>query len=111
MGKGERAHVDYTPPLSSSDIIPSKGKTTDSPVIFQPSTKPQEFDANVEKVPLIHLITTYLSYLILIVIGHCRDFVYKRTHPELYYHLNEVNGYAPIATGFGIKFLTRHILP
>lgn len=36
-------------------------------------------------------INTYLSYLLLIIFGHMRDFVGKRTHKKSYRHLMEQN--------------------
>lgn len=36
-------------------------------------------------------LTTYISYLMLIVIGHIRDFVGKRTHRKSYQHLMPYN--------------------
>lgn len=36
-------------------------------------------------------ITTYISYIILIVIGHLRDFIGKRTHRKSYQHLMPYN--------------------
>lgn len=37
--------------------------------------------------PYYVLLSTYISYLILIVMGHIRDFVGKRFHPSAYKHL------------------------
>lgn len=37
--------------------------------------------------PYYILLSTYISYLILIVIGHIRDFVGKRINPKYYTHL------------------------
>jgi len=36
-------------------------------------------------------LTTYISYLLLIVIGHLRDFIGKRTHRKSYQHLMPYN--------------------
>jgi serine palmitoyltransferase len=102
MGKGQRAHLDFQPPLSSADILPKGKEVVDAaPAIFQPDVAPQELDHNIESVPLIHLITTYLSYFILIVVGHIRDFIRKRLYPEKFAHFSVKDGYAPITTGFG----------
>jgi serine palmitoyltransferase len=45
----------------------------------------------IEEPALITYITTYMSYLILIVLGHIRDFVGKRTHRKSYQHLMPYN--------------------
>lgn len=41
-------------------------------------------------------LTTYMSYLLLIVIGHLRDFIGKRTHRKSYQHLMPYNVGRPI---------------
>ncbi|KEI41998.1 uncharacterized protein L969DRAFT_14202 [Mixia osmundae IAM 14324] len=51
---------------------------------------------------------TYFSYLILIVIGHMRDFVGKRTHKSSYKHLMAYNGYAALNSDFD-SFYTRRL--
>jgi len=45
----------------------------------------------IEEPSLIVYLTTYVSYLILIVVGHIRDFVGKRTHRKSYQHLMPYN--------------------
>jgi serine palmitoyltransferase len=47
--------------------------------------------AHSEEPPYYILITTYVSYLILIVVGHLRDFVGKRLYPDAYQHLMPSN--------------------
>lgn len=44
-----------------------------------------------EEPSLIVYLTTYISYLILICIGHMRDFIGKRTHKAHYKSLTEQN--------------------
>lgn len=46
------------------------------------------------------LIMTFLSYLILNIIGHIRDFFGKLFKPKEYSHLIEADGYAPWHDGF-----------
>lgn len=103
MGKGKRAHLDFKPPLSSADILHKDSSLIDTQhAIFQPNQTNHEFDENLETTPLIHLITTYLSYLILIVTGHIRDFIRKRINPKAFENFAVKDGYAPLTTGFGI---------
>lgn len=40
-----------------------------------------------EEAPLLVLVTTYVSFIILIVFGHLRDFIGKRLKPSSYNHL------------------------
>ncbi|KAJ2849388.1 serine palmitoyltransferase component [Coemansia brasiliensis] len=53
-----------------------------------------------EAVPTFILVTTYLSYLMLIVFAHMRDFIGKLFHPEQYMQLRVQNGYAPMVSDF-----------
>lgn len=54
------------------------------------------------------VLATYCSYLILIIIGHMRDFVGKRLFPRAYRHLTESNGYAALNSDFD-SFYTRRL--
>ncbi|KAJ6516434.1 pyridoxal phosphate-dependent transferase [Mycena sanguinolenta] len=58
--------------------------------------------------PYYILLSTYISYLILICIGHLRDFVGKRLRPAAYRHLMPSNGYAPLNSDFD-SFYTRRL--
>lgn len=58
--------------------------------------------------PYYYLITTYISYLILIVFGHVRDFFGKRFRRHHYVHLEERDGYAPLNNDFD-NFYTRRL--
>ncbi|KAG6876134.1 hypothetical protein C0992_000783 [Termitomyces sp. T32_za158] len=64
---------------------------------------------NIEQDPPYYiLLSTYISYLILIVVGHIRDFVGKRINPKYYTHLVPRNGYAPLNSDFD-SFYTRRL--
>lgn len=58
--------------------------------------------------PYYYLMTTYISYLILIIFGHVRDFFGKRFKDQNYKHLQEVDGYAPLHSDFD-NFYTRRL--
>lgn len=58
--------------------------------------------------PYFFVLTTYVSYLILIIFGHVRDFFGKRFRPARYAHLQEENGYAPLNSDFD-NFYTRRL--
>ncbi|KAI8619851.1 pyridoxal phosphate-dependent transferase [Chytriomyces sp. MP71] len=57
--------------------------------------------------PLLVLVSTYLSYFILIVCGHVRDFFEFRFKPQATAHLRVKNGYAPINSGFDTFYHRR----
>ncbi|KAJ6543950.1 serine palmitoyltransferase 2 [Mycena capillaripes] len=58
--------------------------------------------------PYYILLSTYISYLILICLGHLRDFVGKRLKPAAYIHLMPSDGYAPLNSDFD-SFYTRRL--
>ena len=58
--------------------------------------------------PYFYLLTTYVSYLILIIVGHIRDFFGKRFKARDYIHLRETDGYAPLNSDFD-SFYTRRL--
>lgn len=53
--------------------------------------EPTVADEEMESTPYLTAITTYLGYLVLILIGHLRDFFGKRLRPKDYEHLCEQN--------------------
>ncbi|KAF2838031.1 serine palmitoyltransferase 2 [Patellaria atrata CBS 101060] len=57
--------------------------------------------------PYFFLLTTYISYLILIIFGHVRDFFGKRFRKNYYQHLMERNGYAPLNSDFDNFYVRR----
>lgn len=57
-------------------------------------------ESKAEEVPIYVLITTYLSYLILIIFGHIRDFFGKIFKSGEYVYLRHQNGYAPLNSDF-----------
>lgn len=67
------------------------------------------FPKHVEQDPPYYILfTTYTSYLILIILGHLRDFVGKRLNPASYKHLIPRDGYAPLNSDFD-SFYTRRL--
>ncbi|RMY73545.1 hypothetical protein D0863_03817 [Hortaea werneckii] len=67
-----------------------------------------EFPEPVEdEPPYYYLITTYISYLILIIFGHVRDFFGKRFKQSNYTHLRERDGYAPLNSDFDNFYIRR----
>jgi serine palmitoyltransferase len=57
--------------------------------------------------PYYYLLTTYISYLILIIFGHVRDFFGMRFREENYRHLKSRNGYAALNSDFDNFYVRR----
>ncbi|KAF2147855.1 serine palmitoyl transferase subunit 2 [Myriangium duriaei CBS 260.36] len=57
--------------------------------------------------PMYFLLTTYISYLILIIFGHVRDFFGKRFRQARYRHLSERDGWAPLNSDFDNFYIRR----
>ncbi|EPY51378.1 serine palmitoyltransferase Lcb2 [Schizosaccharomyces cryophilus OY26] len=53
------------------------------------------------------VVTTYISYLVLIIIGHVRDFFGKRFHKDDYKYLKDSDGYAPLYNHFDNFYVRR----
>ncbi|MCJ1256159.1 serine palmitoyltransferase component [Lignoscripta atroalba] len=90
-----RQHAQFGPLGSQSHRYTSRhgGGELPDPVLDEP--------------PYYYLLTTYISYLILIIFGHVRDFFGKRFREEHYRHLKERNGYAPLNSDFDNFYVRR----
>lgn len=60
-----------------------------NPLKAEAHITPTVADEEMESTPYLTAITTYLGYLVLIFIGHLRDFFGKRFRPKDYEHLRE----------------------
>ncbi|KAI0753244.1 serine palmitoyltransferase 2 [Daedaleopsis nitida] len=58
--------------------------------------------------PYYILLTTYISYILVICLGHVRDFMGKRFRAASYRHLHPWNGYAALNSDFD-SFYTRRL--
>lgn len=67
----------------------------------------EDFDYHEYEPPIIIYIMTYISYLILVIIGHVRDFFGKIFKPRKYEHLMEMDGYAAWNDGFESFYVRR----
>ena len=104
MGKGARAHFpDSRPPLSSSDLLHKKIQSP--PVLFNGTTIDHE--ELIETAPLFVLISTYFSYLILIVVGHLRDLIDRIFFPSSMLAYQAKDGLAPLSSGFDTFYHRR----
>ena len=90
-----RAHAAFGPLGSKQHLYSSRftGDEFPEPILDEP--------------PYYFLITTYISYLILIIFGHVRDFFGKRFKQENYRHLQERDGYAPLNSDFDNFYIRR----
>ncbi|KAJ9213916.1 hypothetical protein DTO166G4_4527 [Paecilomyces variotii] len=64
-------------------------------------------DPVMDEPPYYYLLTTYISYLILIAFGHVRDFFGKRFREENYRHLKPRNGYGALNSDFDSFYIRR----
>ncbi|ORX72505.1 PLP-dependent transferase [Linderina pennispora] len=96
MGKGQRAATAY----KSTEYI-SQQRDEDG-LITHPFTAAPTSSSSLlgDKKPTFTLVTTYLSYLMLIVFAHIRDFFGKIFYPGQYVQLREQNGFAPMVSDF-----------
>ncbi|KAK8113234.1 serine palmitoyltransferase 2 [Apiospora sp. TS-2023a] len=63
----------------------------------------------IDEPPYYFVLTTYISYLLLILLGHIRDFFGKRfSKKPMYQQLKASNGYAPLTDDFD-SFYTRRL--
>lgn len=86
------------------------GKLTDEKHKYvQKSTNGKGMPPPVEDLPSQYtFISTYLNYLVLIIIGHIRDFFAKKLNEPSSMYLKEQNGYAPLTSDFD-SFYTRRL--
>ncbi|KAK5664310.1 hypothetical protein OQA88_528 [Cercophora sp. LCS_1] len=94
--KRERSEAQFGPLLSKRHLYVSahQGKPLETPIEDEP--------------PYYFVITTYLSYLILIFFGHARDFFGKRFGNKKHYNsLKAQNGYAPLNDDFDNFYVRR----
>lgn len=92
----ERVDAQFGPLLGPSHLYVSEhqGKPLEAPIEDEP--------------PYYYLLTTYLSYLFLIFLGHTRDFFGKRFGAKKHYQmLKASNGYAPLNDDFDNFYVRR----
>lgn len=91
-----RSNLEYGKQLSNEYLYVSKHP------VGEPLPTPIDDDP-----PYPIYLLTYLNYLILIIIGHIRDFFGKIFKPQEYKHLVEKDGYAPWYDGFESFYVRR----
>jgi serine palmitoyltransferase len=90
-----KAEAQFGPLISADHLYSSKFEGGEFPVPVE------------DEPPYYFLLTTYLSYLILIVFGHVRDFFGKRFRESHYRHLKPINGYASLNNDFDNFYVRR----
>ncbi|KAI1610973.1 serine palmitoyltransferase [Exophiala viscosa] len=90
-----RQHAEFGPLNSQSHRYTSRhqGGEFPEPVMDEP--------------PYYYLLTTYISYLILIIFGHVRDFFGMKLKEDNYRHLKARNGYAALNSDFDNFYVRR----
>jgi serine palmitoyltransferase len=90
-----RQHAQFGPLNSQSHRYTSRhqGGEFPEPVMDEP--------------PYYYLLTTYISYLILIIFGHVRDFFGMKLKEDNYRHLKARNGYAALNSDFDNFYVRR----
>ncbi|KAJ2158387.1 serine palmitoyltransferase component [Coemansia sp. RSA 552] len=90
-------------PLTSSLVAKKAASTTPATELPAAADAVAEAEDSAEElaaVPTFILVTTYLSFLMLIVFAHTRDFFGKLWSPSQYTQLRVQNGYAPMVSDF-----------
>ncbi|KAK5994539.1 Serine palmitoyltransferase 2 [Cladobotryum mycophilum] len=96
LDRRKRAEAQFGPLIHPSHLYLSKshGDPLEAPVEDEPS--------------YYFLLTTYFSYLVLILLGHIRDFFGKRFGDKKQYNqLKAHNGYAPLTDDFDSFYVRR----
>ncbi|KAJ2488864.1 serine palmitoyltransferase component [Coemansia sp. RSA 2050] len=90
-------------PSNSGSLLQDEGHQAGkkaSPAAPEESSGPEKALSELEAVPSLILVTTYLSFLMLIVFAHMRDFFGKLFYPANYVQLRVQNGLAPMVSDF-----------
>ncbi|WFD33436.1 serine C-palmitoyltransferase [Malassezia cuniculi] len=69
---------------------------------------PLEISGEEEAIGYMTVLSTYLCYIVLISLGHIRDFIGKRIFPISFQHLRDRDGYAALSSDFD-SFYTRRL--
>ncbi|KAI0114705.1 serine palmitoyltransferase 2 [Daldinia grandis] len=97
ISRQKRFDAQFGPLVDPTDRYVSKhhGEPLEAPIIDEP--------------PYYYVLTTYISYLLLLALGHIRDFFGKRfSKKQTYKTLRVANGYAPLNDDFD-SFYTRRL--
>ncbi|KAF2432459.1 putative serine palmitoyltransferase 2 [Tothia fuscella] len=113
-GEKAKAETLFQPPTAEEVARKTREEAQFAPLLAQSHLYPSRFEGGefpqpVEDTPpYFYVITTYFSYLVLIIFGHVRDFFGKRFRESKYRHLRAIDGYAPLNSDFD-NFYTRRL--
>ncbi|KAJ2359017.1 serine palmitoyltransferase component [Coemansia erecta] len=128
MGKGKRAQATFstevieapqdaemllkTVPATSSSLIGHKDEAVRRAAAVEAAEKPKELPHQkpheINNIPLFTLVTTYISFLMIVILAHVEDFFGKIFMPKQYLQLRVQNGYAPMVSDFE-SLWSRHV--
>ncbi|KAJ2744084.1 serine palmitoyltransferase component [Coemansia sp. BCRC 34301] len=90
-------------PSTSGSLLQDEGgskKAAAAAAATLPVVEEKKTPSELEAVPSLILVTTYLSFLMLIIFAHLRDFFGKLFYPDSYVQLRVQNGLAPMVSDF-----------
>ncbi|KAI7882850.1 PLP-dependent transferase [Lichtheimia hyalospora FSU 10163] len=94
-----------SPKSITSPVLPPRLRWTPQ---RQPKREYDDLAHKMESAPLLILISTYLNWFVLILLGHMRDSMGKIFKRKEYQYLKVSEGYAPIVSDFD-SFYTRRL--
>ncbi|CDS05204.1 hypothetical protein LRAMOSA07733 [Lichtheimia ramosa] len=94
-----------SPKSITSPVLPPRLRWTPQ---RHPKREYDDLAHKMESAPLLILISTYLNWFVLILLGHLRDTMGKIFKRKEYQHLKVSEGYAPIVSDFD-SFYTRRL--
>ena len=109
--------VPHTPPDAAGGALPSKtglqhsefGLCKNEAYRWTSKYDESRLEVSEEDSPsYLTVLSTYLTYIVLILYGHLRDFLGRRFYPQDFSHLQENNGYAALNSDFD-SFFTRRL--
>ncbi|KAJ2831354.1 serine palmitoyltransferase component [Coemansia erecta] len=116
-GKLASSGVFQTVPASSSSLLGHNdieygsvavSAPAETKVQTAPKELPHEKPHEVQDIPFFTLMTTYMSFLLLVVLAHFEDFFGKIFMPKQYVQVRVQNGYAPMVSDFESMW-SRHV--
>lgn len=90
-----KQHAQFGPLISQSHRYVSRHNSGELP------------EPIMDEPPYYYVLTTYISYLILIIFGHIRDFFGMRFREDKYRHLKARDGYAALNSDFDNFYVRR----
>ncbi|KAJ2801878.1 serine palmitoyltransferase component [Coemansia helicoidea] len=98
------------PPATSASLMdqPDVAASADAGPKAAATALPHEVPGGLSNVPMFVEVTTYLSFLLLVMLAHVEDFFGKLFMPQKYKQLRVQNGFAPMVKDFESMWI-RHV--